>query len=261
MRVEEPGLEGVDAVGGKRHALEGLGEGEGGHAGEKIGRGGEGDAEVSGDEGAAGCGKGAVLIVELGPAAGVEGGAEADGVGDGEPGGRVEGAGPVEAVVKVCAAGAAGVFAVGDDGGADGVLAVGADVEEGCAFGSADPFVEISGVVGGAEGIEFEGDAAGGVCAIDEAVDAALVEEADDFFYRKDEGSGAGDVVDKGEAGALGDRAEDGVDDLLVVGEREGDAGDDDFGTGAAGGFEEDAAAGVVVVVGGEDFVAGLKVE
>lgn len=73
-------------------------------------------------------------------------------------------------------------------------LLVTADVKESGAFGGADPLVEVARAVGGGEFAEVEGKEAGGVGGVEEGVDAAGGEFADDPGCGEDQAGGAGDV-------------------------------------------------------------------
>ena len=72
--------------------------------------------------------------------------------------GRIEGAGPVEFEMEAAAIGALGIRAVADHDGTDSDAAIFADVEKRRAFRSADPLVEIAGVVVGIESGHIERD-------------------------------------------------------------------------------------------------------
>jgi hypothetical protein len=205
-------------------------------------------------------GEGAVAVHELVESAGEEGGDEVDGIGDAAPGGGIAGAGPVEEVAEAGVTFAGDIPTMADDGRDDFVLAIGVDVEEGGAFGGAEPFVTITGVEGGADGGEIEGDLGGGVGAVDDDVDIPFVEGVGDFVDGEDEAGGAGDVIDDGGAGVLGDGVEDGVEDLRGRGEGKGERSGDESGAVALGDIAGDIVAGVVSVRGDEDFVAGLEV-
>ena len=118
--------------------------------------------------------------------------------------------------------------AVADHDRVDEPPAVLPDVEERRTLRRAQPLVGVRRVVGRAEAGEVERDHAQGVRPVDQRVDPARLELADEPLDREDEAGRARDVVEEREASARRHGGENRLDDLVVAPDRERDGRDDD---------------------------------
>lgn len=193
------------------------------------------------------------------PAAGHERGAEGDRRRHRQPGGRVERAGPVVLEAEARTVRARRVRPMADDEGTHPLLAIPSHVEERRALGCVQPLVAVPRRVGGAGRIQVDLDHAGRVGGIDEGVDATLTEHADDLANRKDEGGGAGDVVDQDEPGSSRERGVEDGQGVLRPHARKRKRGRDDARAGGRRGGLHRVACGVVLVVEHHDLVAWLE--
>ena len=139
-----------------------------------------------------------------------------------EPGGGVLGPREVELQTEAAAVRTGRVGAVADHERMHFGLAVLAHVKERRALGRAHPLVAVPGVVGGAEGVQGQGQHAGGVSAVHQRVDSALRERPHQAFDGEHEPGGARHVIEDGQTGARGRGREDGGRHLLRVRQGEG---------------------------------------
>ena len=133
--------------------------------------------------------------------------------------------------------------------------------KESGALGSADPFVQIAGVIGGPEFSENQRQHPGSMRPIDQSFHAARLEFANDFCDRKNQGRIAGDVIDHGKTGAASYDPHNRFNHFISMLQRKGDACDNQPGPGASSDLCERVVAGIVIVVGGEQLIAPTEIQ
>ena len=115
----------------------------------------------------------------------------------------------------------------------------------------------VAGVEGGAQIVQGQGHLARPVGAVDEGLDAALAQGADQVLERQDQAGLADDMVDHQQARGVGDGGEHALDDLARVRQREGDRNDPHAGADAPAVEAHGVGGGVVLGVQDQDLVAG----
>ena len=97
--------------------------------------------------------------------------------------------------------------------------------------------------------------------AVHQRVHAASLQFPDDLPRGKDEGGGAGHMIQHQQACAWRDGAEHGFDDLLAGAQRKRHGHHDQPGARLTRGLGEHIAAGIVIVVRGQEFIAPLQLQ
>ena len=184
---------------------------------------------------------------------------EVDRLAHAEPRRGVVGPRPVEFVVQLRAARAGHVVSMANRGRMLSCLPVATHVEEARPLRSAKPLVAVARVVGRPKPRQVQRHHSGGVCAVDEGVDAARVQAADDFLDRQDYGRGTGNVVDDSQPRPLGHGRQNRLDHLVRRLDRRRQASCHDLGPRLRGRQLRGAETGVVSVIGQQQLVARLQ--
>src|SRR5262249_49290445 len=198
-----------------------------------------------------------------------QGGLEVDGLGDGQPGAAVAGAlelqpaQPGGAAVLVGLVGGPALVAPapGDLERAEAVDVAHADVEEAGPGGGEEPLVAVAPVEVAGDLGEVQVQEGGGVGAVDDGEDAALLRLGAQLAGGQPQAGGGEDVAEEEQPGALGHGLCGGVDDLGGILGQGGQGESADGQPEAPSGALPAPVHGAVLVVGEQDLAGGGEPE